>query len=161
MLYFAYGSNLDREDLSKACVKKSIPTPRMLDERAAFLSRWALRFDFFSATKMSGLPDIVFTGQEGDCVHGAVYEVSDLEMKIIEWKEGVPKSYERQTVEATLSDGKRLPGVVTHTVVKSRVMDQHVPPSKDDLAHMVKNARRLGFPVDYVKRLEAIQTTGR
>jgi len=161
MLYFAYGSNLDREDLAKACVKKGIPTPRMLDERRASLPGWALRFDFFSATRMSGTANIVWTGQEGDRVHGAVYEVSDVELKIIDWKEGVPRSYARQDVEVVLADGKRVPGVVTHVVVKGREMNQHVPPSKDYMMHLVKNARRLGFPAEYVKRLEGFQTTER
>jgi hypothetical protein len=161
MYYFAYGLNLDREDLTKACVKKGIPTPRMLDEKAASLPGWVLKFNFFSPTKMGGQANIVFTGQAGDVVCGAVYEVNDVELKIIDWHEGVPRSYARQTVDVTLSDGKRLSGVVTHVVVKGREMDQHVPPTKDTLAHIVKNAKRLGFPADYVKALEALPTTGR
>ena len=82
-------------------------------------------------------------------------------MKIIDWKEGVPRSYERRSVEVVLADGKRQVGVVTYTVLKAREMDQHVPPTPDYLSLMVRNARRLGFPSEYVKQLETIKTTER
>lgn len=161
MFYFAYGLNLDREDLAKACVKKGIPTPRLMDGRVARLDGWAIRFNFFSPARMGGTANIVDTDKPEDRVYGLVYEVNDVELKIIDWKEGVPRSYQRQTVEVTLLDGKPLPGVVTHTVVKNREMAQHVPPPKEDLERIARNARRLGFPGDYVKVLEALPTTGR
>jgi gamma-glutamylcyclotransferase (GGCT)/AIG2-like uncharacterized protein YtfP len=161
MFYFTYGLNMDRDDLAKACVKKGIPTPYLTHEKQARLPGWTLRFNFFSATRMSGTANIVFTGQSGDCVHGAVYEVDEVGLKIIDWHEGVPRAYARQIVDVVLADGNRLPGVVTHVVLKGREMDQHVPPAKDYLAHIVNNARRLGFPVEYVKQLEAIKTTER
>jgi hypothetical protein len=162
MFFFAYGSNLDRDDLAKACMKKGLPIPRLLNERVAFLTGWALKFNFFSPTRIGGAANVVFTGQESDRVYGALYDVSsDVEMKIIDWKEGVPRSYERRNVEVVLADGKRQTGVVTYTVLKAREMDQHVPPTQDYLSLMVRNARRLGFPSEYVRRLEGIQTTER
>ena len=47
MYFFAYGSNLDRDDLAKACVKKGLPIPRLLNERVAYLPGWALKFNLF------------------------------------------------------------------------------------------------------------------
>jgi gamma-glutamylcyclotransferase (GGCT)/AIG2-like uncharacterized protein YtfP len=162
MLYFAYGTTLDRGEIAKACVKKGLPIPRLLNERAASLTGWSLKFNFFSPTQLGGSANMMFTGQAGDRVYGAVYDVTDIEMKIIDWKEGVAtRSYERRNVEVVLTDGKRLSGVVAYTVIPAREMNQHVPPTQDYLSLIINNARRLGFPSEWVKKLEGIQTVER
>jgi len=154
MLYFAYGSNLDREDWVKYCLVKKFPVPPLANERTAYLSGWKLVFNFFSPKRMGGVANITPTGQEGDRVYGAVYEVLEPYMKIIDLKEGAPKAYERRKVTVVLPEGRRLTDVTTYTVIKTREMNQHVPPTKDYLALITKNGKRLGFPPDYVKSLE-------
>ncbi len=158
MRYFAYGSNLDAVDLAKYCVKKSLPIPKRSDEKPAFLSGWKLTFNFFSASRMGGVANLAFTGQPEDRVYGALCEVADPYMKIIDLTEGAPQAYERIKVEATLMEDPVHKNVVTYVVLKTRVMDREVPPTRDYLFLIVKNAKRLGFPREYIKKLESVQT---
>jgi hypothetical protein len=155
MLYFAYGSNLDREDLVKYCLLKKFPLPPLANERTVYLPGWKLVFNFFSATRLGGVANLMPTGQEGDRVYGAVYDVLEPYMKIIDLKEGAPRAYERRKVSVVLPDGRSLADVTTYTVIKAREMNQHVSPTKDYLSLIVRNGKRLGFPPEYLKYLES------
>jgi len=160
MLYFAYGSNLDIEDLARYCAAKKFPMPQLTNERLAYLPGHKLVFNSFSASRMSGVANIQPTGQKNDRVYGALYDVKEPYFKILDLKEGAPAAYERRRVEVALPDGLHINNTVTYAVVPARVMDQHVPPKWGYVMMIVKNGKRLGFPAEYVKQLESVKTTG-
>src|SRR5215218_3595522 len=89
-LYFAYGSNLDREGMARRC-PDSEPLAR------ATLEGWQLTFQ--------GVADI--RRRPGARTHGALWRISDRDLERLDSYEGYPSLYGREKVPA-LSGGEEL-----------------------------------------------------
>ena len=92
MLYFAYGSNLDREQFAARC-------PGSRPVAAAVLRGYRLAF------RGGGHADIL--RQAGGLVQGALYEVTAGDIAALDRYEGVPAYYHRIIVSVTDSAGGR------------------------------------------------------
>ena len=91
MLYFAYGSNLDRRRFEARC-------PESRPVAAAELRGY--RFAF----RGNGHADIV--RQKGGVVRGALYSVTARDAAALDYYEGVPVYYHRITVFVKDADGR-------------------------------------------------------
>src|SRR5271166_1234955 len=89
MHYFAYGSNMDTEQMARRCVGAKLLGPAKLDG-------YALRFSAFSLNWNGGVADIVPT--EGDAVWGLLYSVTDDDIAELDSYEGHPDHYARISV---------------------------------------------------------------
>lgn len=89
MLYFAYGSNLNKKQMRVRC-PESVPMTK------AVLKNFKLVFNYYA--------DIVET--PGEFVYGAVYEVSDSDIKKLNRYEGYPRHYEIINAEVEDDDKK-------------------------------------------------------
>ena len=141
MLYFAYALDLDRDDLVRFCTAKNFPLPPLMNETPAFLPGHRLVFNGFSPTRRAGLAGIEETGKEEDRVWGALYEMPGPFLKVLD-----------------LREGKTPLAAMTYAVAKNRVIDRPVPPAPGYLALIVRNAKRLSFPPEYIRYLESLPT---
>ena len=89
-LYFAYGSNLDREAMRLRC-PDAAPVGR------AVLDGWTLTF--------RGVADI--ERRDGSRTKGAVWRISVRDLERLDFYEGYPSVYRRELLRVRSQDGKR------------------------------------------------------
>jgi gamma-glutamylcyclotransferase len=116
MLYFAYASNLNRQQMRERC-----PDSRPLF--TATLPNFKIVFTGWSRKWMGGTATI--KSSRGDKVHGAIYEVSDADMRKLDKAEGVYEGkYTRLNVTVFDEDNEPHPAV---TYVKSGQLEESAP----------------------------------
>lgn len=118
ILYFAYGSNLNQEDLDKWKAKKSEwkNTDLTLDKKSiGFLPGYRLGFTRISENRGNmGVADIVPSDDPMSKVWGVIFSLTEEQGKAIEAKEGFVgvgnsrNSYEQIKVEVTDVQGVRV-----------------------------------------------------
>jgi gamma-glutamylcyclotransferase len=145
--YFAYGSNMAPAVMSRLC-----PGHRYLGR--ARLAGYRLAFTRRSRKTGTGVADVV--ARAGSEVWGAAYEISDLDLRAIDRKEGVDWAYTRVVLPVTLdSEGTERTATVYTVVTKEPTA---IAPSRAYLNGMVSAARARGLPDDYVTWLAATRT---
>jgi len=121
MYYFAYGSYLNKKLMLADC-PDSKPIFR------ASLHNYKLVFVGWSRQWRGGLVSIRPLG--GEKVLGAIYEVSDRDLKRMDSYQGYPKNYTRLNVTVFDEDGEPIKAI---TYIKSG-QSEEAPPSKEYLA---------------------------
>ena len=121
MYYFAYGVNLNRKQMQECC-------PDSKPMFIATLPNYKLVFVGWSRQWRGGVASIKpFRGEK---VLGAVYDVSDGDLKRLDRDEGYPGSYNRLNVTVFDEDGEPIEAV---TYIKA-VQSEETQPSKEYLA---------------------------
>ena len=156
MYYFAYGSNMDKEDLDKWCEENGYQKIKFLSVLPAKLKGYKLTFNYFSIRRKGGAANIMES--EGNCVYGLLIELTKHDLKTIRAKEGYPNIYKEIEVSVEKFDGTAVQGVKTYKVVKHCEKIKHQPPTKYYMQLIIKNARRYNFPDNYIDFLESIET---
>src|SRR4030042_1135643 len=85
-LYFAYGSNLDAEQMKRRCPESRIIT-------TGCLRGFCLNFTWYSSGWGGGVADVVIDPQRE--VWGLIYELTERDLKLLDYYEGYPKFYTR------------------------------------------------------------------
>jgi cation transport regulator ChaC len=155
--YFAYGSNLDKNDLKKKYEEKKLPIPDWKLIGMASLENYEITFNYYSCTRGAGAANII--EKKGSVVYGFLFKVSDEELEFLRIKEGCPDSYEEIKVDVK-SGMKVYSNVITYKVTKNKELDHHVPPSKSYLQLIIENGKNYGFPEDYLNYLEGFVALG-
>ncbi len=141
MKYFAYGSNMDPEEMRRACPESQFVT---IGRLAGY------RFDFtrHSERRDGGVADIL---EKPDSeVWGVVYEVSETEMEALDRKEGVAVgAYNRKQVEILTIDDETIP-VLTYSVVPK---DGPFAPTSKYMGLIISGARHWSLPEQYLDSL--------
>lgn len=132
MRYFAYGSNLDVEQMARRCPGARLVGPAVLDG-------YRLGFTVHSELWEGGVADIV--AAPGARVHGVLWDLNDEQLAALDRYEQVPVMYRRVRVSV---GGE---SVWTYEVVEKR---PHVAPSARYRDVIVRAARAHGFPAAYV-----------
>ncbi len=143
MIYFAYGSNMDPEQMQSRC-----PGHRVLG--AAKLLHYTLAFTRWSRAWNSGTADIL--PEQNRYVLGALYALTPDDLKRMDKIADYPNSYIRQDV--TVQHGTVALPAMTYVAVRMGVF----LPSKSYLERMIHGAKRLGFDPAYLADLQAIRT---
>src|SRR5260370_252402 len=168
-LYFAYGSNMDVNQLSDRCgvhIAAPLFTAKLADYR--------LGFTRYSRRQAGGVADII--PQPGGETWGAIFEVTDQQLTALDRAEGAtatPPAYRRRIVSVTantpgnqpvpLQDGTHInddalvDGVVTYEVVDKRA--RQITPSSLYLAQLVTAACRCRLPDNYLQDLVGLMAT--
>ena len=154
--YFAYGSNMDKEDLDKWCEKKNYPiiTPKSIVP--AKLVGYRLAFNYSSSIRNCGAANIMEV-KNGE-VYGLLVEIDNDELQIIREKEGCPNCYKEIRIFIDNLEGQRMGEAITYKVAKNKESNCHEPPSKYYLGLIISNAIKYHFPSFYIEALEQIQT---
>ncbi|KAH8886500.1 hypothetical protein GQ53DRAFT_345124 [Thozetella sp. PMI_491] len=99
-IYFGFGSNLWRDQMSKRC-----PSSPFLGIARLLRYRWQIN--------ERGYANIVETGQDGDEVWGLVYALPPVDEAELDINEGVPVAYEKRMLEADFWADEAATGVDT------------------------------------------------
>ena len=154
--YFAYGSNMDKEDLDTWCDENNFRKITPKSVIPAKLVGYRLTFNYFSSTRKCGTANIMEV--ENGEVYGLLMEIDNDELQIIRKKEGCSKCYKEVRICVDSFEGQRLGEAITYKVVKNRESNCHEPPSKNYLCLIISNAIKYRFPSFYIKALKRIKT---
>ena len=140
-LLFAYGSNLAASEMEAWCPEARFAGVARLPDHRLALGRRSIRWG-------GGAVDIVPAA--GEEVWGALYELPDGRLDLLDAKEGQGWAYRRTTVRVHAVDGRRLEAEAYEVVDKE---PEEVPPAAEYADLLVRGARERGLPQDYVARL--------
>ena len=132
MYYFAYGSNLNQKQMLERCPDSK---PRFI----ATLPNYKLVFVGWSRQRRGGVASIKpFRGEK---VLGAIYEVSDRDLRQLDSKEGYPDNYNRLKVTVFKEKGEPVEAI---TYIKAR-QSEETPPSPEYLSIIQQGYRDWGL----------------
>ncbi len=157
MKYFAYGSNMNEEDVERWCRKESRELIELRSPKVAILQDYALAWNYYSATRKGGAANII--ASPGSHVEGILFELSEDHFDLIALKEGSPNYYRPLKVKVKLRDGGTIDRVVTYSVREELLRRTFVPPSRDYLKIVIEGAQTHGLSSDWIEKLRAIQTS--
>jgi len=132
MYYFAYGSNLNQRQMLERC-------PDSKPVFTASLPNYKLVFVGWSRQWRGGVVSI--RPFRGERVPGAIYEVSDRNLRRLDSYEGYPRSYTRLNVTVFDEGGEPIKAI---TYIKSGQSDE-AQPSKEYLALIQQGYRDWGI----------------
>ena len=155
MLYFAYGSNMNWDQMHSRC-----PSAQF-----AFVARaegYVLAFTRFSQKRKCGVADIV--ASSGNDVWGVVFNTPNDEIGQLDKSEGYRpgrarelNAYERSPLEVACQEQTNSPiAVWTYFVVSKSKLS--LKPAVEYKALILDGARHWGLPAAYIERLERIRT---
>jgi gamma-glutamylcyclotransferase (GGCT)/AIG2-like uncharacterized protein YtfP len=155
MLYFAYGSNLDPDQMRARCPDcRTVGLASLPDHRLTF----PLRFEPWGG----GTAGVAHA--HGGTVWGAVYELSEADLAALDEYEGWKgpgdhhNLYDRDltTVVLTRADDGSIPRRVRAYTYFARTLNP-TPPSRRYLDTILKGARHHRLPPEYIEWLESIE----
>jgi gamma-glutamylcyclotransferase (GGCT)/AIG2-like uncharacterized protein YtfP len=140
-LYFAYGSNLDPEQMQRRC-------PGHKRQTVAYLSGWRLTFRGYIQSRNGAVATI--DPEERSEVWGFLYCLSEDNWKSLDRFEG---GYERISVEV-VDHNEQVWSAQTYRKLEGEIGLS----SSEYKAIIVNGANRLELPEHWIKMLEAIKT---
>jgi len=151
MLYFAYGSNMNWQQMKERCNSARFVS-------IACLPEYKLAFTRKSDKRGCGVADVV--PELGEKVWGVVYELSRLDLEKLDRFEGYKEgrwenAYWRRECQV-FQDGGEQKGLTVFTYFATR---QSTPPNPNAeyRALIVSGATYWKLPDDYIRNLEAIK----
>jgi len=146
MKYFAYGSNMDRERMTKRgiCYSQRVH---------AILKRHSLAFNKVASRNPSEGKANVVPDEEG-IVEGALYEIRDSDLSKLDKHEGYPDHYDRLKMKVQLNEGQEEEAVLY--VAQPYRTKEGLRPARGYLNHLLAGRDILSEP--YYRRLSSWQT---
>ena len=143
--YFAYGSNMDPDQMGERCPSARLVGPaRLIDFRLAFTRESEVTYPG------SGVADVV--AAPGSVVWGAVYSVDEADLGALDRLEGAGDAYAREQVDVVDEKGDTVAAV---TYVVLRKSDREFRPTAEYMSRVIGGARACGLGRDYVELLES------
>ena len=142
LYYFAFGSNMDVEQMAIRC-------PGAMVEGPAYLEDHELVFRGPSKKRGGGVLSV--DSQPGVVVEGILYRVDPHHLQALDRFEGAPEWYVRQRVEVRLRDGTRRPA----TLYRLPVEVQRMKPTEAYLAQVLRACHHQGFETARVEAAAA------
>ncbi len=115
MYYFAYGSNLNKKQMLERCPDSK---PRF----TATLPNYKLVFVGWSRQWRGGVASI--RSFRGERVLGAIYEISDRDLRRLDSYEAYPRNANRLNVAVFNEDGEAIPAI---TYIKAGQQEENKP----------------------------------
>ncbi len=143
MIYFAYGSNMDHEQMQTRC-----PGHRVIG--TVRLPNYALAFTRWSRSWNSGTADIL--PERGKEICGVLYDLTLDDLKRMDKFADYPNSYIRQDVFVEM-DGETLPAL-TYVAIRQGVF----LPSRAYLSKMIQGAEKNKVSERYLGFLKSLRT---
>lgn len=146
---------MDEDDLRTWCERNSKPFPKWKLLGTVCLENYRLSFNYYSSGRNGGAANLMESYNSK--VYGLLFEMNESDHRTIREKEGYPKYYEEITVTVKCKD-KSIPNVLTYKVVKDKEKLEHQKPTAYYMGLILNNARINGFPDEYIRYLESIET---
>lgn len=147
MKYFAYGSNMSLPRL-----RARAPSAERIG--VFTLVAHSLRFHKAGEQDGSGKCDALFTGNSGDQVVGALFEISDMEKIALDRVEGLGYGYQEKRVLVEDPQGNVLEAVTYYATET----DPSLLPYSWYLHHVMYGAKETGVPASYLEAISSIQS---
>ncbi|MFY9268738.1 MAG: gamma-glutamylcyclotransferase family protein [Candidatus Manganitrophaceae bacterium] len=147
MIYFAYGSNMDHEQMASRCPDFKVIGMGCLPHYTLAFTRWSRSWN-------SGTADIL--PEQGKEVWGILYDLTLEDLKRMDKFADYPHSYIRQDLPVVTAGGTHaspLPAL-TYVAIRQGVF----LPSKGYLDRMVQGAEKNKLPGEYIHFLKSFQT---
>jgi gamma-glutamylcyclotransferase len=144
-LYFAYGSNMDEQQMRAHC-----PTFRRVD--SACLQGHRLAFTRRSIVSGTGVADVVAVAD--GAVWGVLYELGDGDLEALDRKEGSGWAYAREQKSVALATDRSARRAIVYTVLTKEPSE--VPPSREYLERLIAAAEDQGLPGEYIATIRAV-----
>lgn len=146
ILYFAYGSNMSTRRLVAR-----VPSAKVIS--VAVLRGYRLEFHKLGKDD-SAKCDVACTGDSTDVVYGVVFAISLSEKRELDGIEGLGKGYAEKDVIVVSESGKTLEAVTYYATN----IDVSLKPRDWYVEHVLRGAREHRLPVEYIKRIESIES---
>jgi hypothetical protein len=161
MWYFAYGSNLNAAAVGQWCKHHGPRSPITRPGRPAVLDNYRLCFPIYSEYWGGGVADIVY--ETGKYVAGALYDLTESELAVLDQKVGRKLEAARETGivkriavhVAPLGKGKPV-DAVTYTGVN--VEKYHVPPTGHYMDLLIQGAYATGLSMMWIAYIQSFST---
>lgn len=147
MLYFAYGSNMERRQMRTLC-----PGARFV--AAGRLKGYQLIFDQTSSGWAGGVANVHPTA--GQVVEGVLWEITEAERENLDRSESCPTAYIRKEVQVETFEGRTLQAFA---YVGVRPQGRRAP-SKRYMRGLVQGAEEHDLTDRYIAFLESVKTIG-
>jgi gamma-glutamylcyclotransferase (GGCT)/AIG2-like uncharacterized protein YtfP len=147
MLYFAYGSNMERVQMKRLC-----PGGRFVS--TAKLKDYELAFTKMSTSWGGGVADL--RPAKGKVVEGVLWEITDNDLKALDDYEGYPSAYIRRSVAVEKPSGEKVTAIAYFVAKPVR---EYVP-SKRYMSALIQGAEEHDLSPEYIAFLEGVRTTG-
>jgi len=139
MYYFAYGSNMNHQQMKKRC-----PSSRFV--KRAFLEGYKFVYDGYSKTRNGAVANIIETGKKEDIVWGGLFEINEDNLSALDCYEGYPKSYDRKEVKVKDDEGNHYT-----TIVYFRTAQPKSKPSENYRNLVIQGAKDCDLPEWYIQ----------
>jgi gamma-glutamylcyclotransferase len=162
MWYFAYGSNLNTRAVAEWCRHHGYRPPGMKSGKPAVLDNYRLSFPVYSDYWGGGVADIVY--DPGKYVSGALFELTDNDLKVLDEKIGRKTDssgrevglYKRIEVKvAPLARGEPVMAMTYQGVSAERY---HIPPTQHYMDLVVQGAYSYGLSMMWISYLQSFST---
>lgn len=144
MLYFAYGSNMERVQLKRLCPKAKFVDTAVLSDH---------ELTFFGNSPMWGGGIANIRERPGKQVEGVAWEISDTEQKVLDKYEDFPDLYLRKEIQVRTRPGK----VIAAFAYFMENPGRETPPSKRYKQLLISGAEEHGLSDEYIAFLESIR----
>jgi len=151
---FAYGSNMDLDDLRRWSIERGYGPLEPLRTARADLPGWRLVWNYDSPTRRGGAANV--EPAAGVVLAGAVLWVDPALLAAIDHKEGHPERYRRQTAPVRCA-GQTITAWVYVVTAPWRV-ERHVAPRRSYVATVLRGGRRFGLPEAHLATIAAVPT---
>lgn len=142
-LYFAYGSNLNEDDLRKWCRREMHEYPLVKERGADFLPDQEVVFNHKSTQRNGGVLNL--RPVVGHAVPGILFEVAPGGWEVLDRKEGAPRAYRQEPVVVLSSSGQEVEAIA-YVVPEDRVTTPFVEPHADYVNVVREGLRRHALP---------------
>ena len=163
MWYFAYGSNLNSRAVTEWCRHYGHRPPPLKPGRPAILDNYRLCFPIFSEYYGGGIADIVY--DPGKYVAGALFDLSDTDLKVLDAKVGRKidpvtnkdtGTYARTMLKvAPLGKGEPVMAITYQGV---NIEKYHIPPTQHYMEMVIQGAYGFGLSMMWIAYLQSFST---
>jgi gamma-glutamylcyclotransferase (GGCT)/AIG2-like uncharacterized protein YtfP len=136
MLYFAYGSNMNHEQMLQRC-----PSSKYI--RKCYLKDYKFVYDGYSSKRGGAVANIIESN--GSIVWGGVFEINKDNLSALDCYEGYPDYYDRKQVDV-IDDNSS----IYKAIVYYRTDKKIGQPSKGYRQVVEKGANDCELPKDYI-----------
>jgi len=151
---FAYGSNMDFEDLGLWLTTSNLPPARIVQAQAAKLVGYRLVWNHFSATRGGGVANIEPADSD---LPGVALRIDRQTLAALDRKEGYPSRYGRSLAEAVLGSGRRI-RAWAYRVQPEHLVEGVLHPSRHYKGILLRGATRFELPPEHISMLSTLPT---
>lgn len=144
--YFAYGSNMNEDDLKKWCNAKGHPLIKLENGKEAILENYKLVFNIYSETRCGAVANIEQNNEES--VRGVLFETYEDDLIVLDRKE---QNYVRREVKVKTINESQQYDAITYIANKKK---GGILPSKDYLGIIVEGAKKYNLNQEWMRKLD-------